>query len=75
MNSSIEKMKEWPKAVKDYVNELKLEMRRVTWPSRKQVESSTLVVIITVFAFAAYFQVVDQLLSKSINKITQAFAR
>ena len=75
MNSSIEKMKEWPKAVKSYVDELKLEMRRVTWPNRKQVESTTLVVIITVFAFAAYFQVVDQVLSRSINKITQVFAR
>ena len=75
MNNSIEKVKEWPKAVKDYYNELKLEMRRVTWPSRKQVESTTLVVIITVFAFAAYFQVVDQLLARSINKITQVFAR
>jgi len=75
MDSSIEKVKEWPKAVKDYVNELKLEMRRVTWPNRKQVESTTLVVILTVFAFAAYFQVVDQLLSKSITKITQVFAR
>ena len=75
MNSSIEKVKEWPKAVKDYVNELKLEMRRVTWPNRKQVESTTLVVIITVFAFAAYFQVVDQVLSRSIAKITQVFTR
>ena len=75
MNNSIEKVKEWPKAVKDYYTELKLEMRRVTWPSRKQVESTTLVVILTVFAFAAYFQVVDQLLSRSINKITQVFAR
>ena len=75
MDSSIEKVKEWPKAVKDYVNELKLEMRRVTWPNRKQVEMTTLVVIVTVFAFAAYFQVVDQVLAKSISKITQVFAR
>ena len=75
MNSSIEKVREWPKAVKDYYTELKLEMRRVTWPNRKQVESTTLVVIITVFAFAAYFQLVDQVLAKSINKITQVFSR
>ena len=75
MNESLEKVKIWPKAVKDYVNELKLEMRRVTWPSRKQVESTTVVVILTVFAFAAYFQVVDQLLASSITRLTHAFAR
>ena len=75
MNESLEKIKTWPKAVQEYFNELKLEMRRVTWPNRKQVESTTAVVILTVFAFAAYFQVVDQVLSKSLNKITQVFAK
>jgi preprotein translocase subunit SecE len=75
MDTSIEKIKTWPKAVKEYFNELKLEMRRVTWPSRKQVESTTLVVIITVFAFAAYFQVVDQVLAKSVTKLTQTLSK
>ena len=75
MNDSLEKIKVWPKAVKDYYTELKLEMRRVTWPSRKQVESTTVVVIITVFAFAAYFQVVDQLLASSITKLTHTLAK
>jgi preprotein translocase subunit SecE len=75
MNESLEKVKTWPKAVTDYVTELKLEMRRVTWPSRKQVESTTAVVIFTVFAFAAYFQVVDTLLSKSVTRLTQVLTK
>jgi preprotein translocase subunit SecE len=75
MNESLEKVKGWPKAVQDYFGELKLEMRRVTWPSRKQVESTTVVVIITVFAFAAYFQLVDTVLSKGIAQVTQAFTK
>ena len=75
MNESLEKIKTWPKAVNDYFGELKLEMRRVTWPSRKQVESTTVVVIVTVFAFAAYFQVVDTVLAKGIARITQAFTK
>ena len=75
MNESLEKIKTWPKAVQDYVNELKLEMRRVSWPNRKQVESTTVVVILTVFAFAAYFELVDTVLSKSVARITQAFTK
>jgi preprotein translocase subunit SecE len=75
MNEVLEKVKTWPKAVQSYFTELKLEMRRVTWPSRKQVESTTMVVILTVFAFAAYFQVVDQVLAKSLQRITQVFAK
>jgi preprotein translocase subunit SecE len=75
MDTSIEKIKTWPKAVNEYFSELKLEMRRVTWPSRKQVESTTIVVIFTVFAFAAYFQVVDQLLSQSVARLTQTLTK
>src|ERR1700749_4925004 len=48
-------VKGWAQNTKDYVNDLKGEMRRVTWPSRAQVEGTTAVVIISVFAFAGYF--------------------
>ena len=71
----LESVKEWPAITRNYISELQLEMKRVTWPSRKQVESTTAVVIITVFAFAAYFQVVDQVLAKSINQLTHALAK
>ena len=60
---------------KDYINELKLEMRRVTWPNRKQVQGTTLVVIFSVFAFAAYFEVVDSILSRGVNAIFRVFAK
>jgi preprotein translocase subunit SecE len=46
--------KNWFEGTKDYINELKLEMRRVTWPNRKQVQGTTAVVIISVFLFAGY---------------------
>ena len=66
-------VKVWVQDTKEYVNELKLEMRRVTWPSRKQVEGTTAVVIVSVFAFAAYFAVVDSLLSKGIKAVLNFF--
>jgi preprotein translocase subunit SecE len=56
----------WPIQVKDYFEELQMEMRRVTWPSWKQVRSTTAVVIVAVFAFAAYFAVVDQVVNSII---------
>jgi preprotein translocase subunit SecE len=61
--------------VKNYFEELQMEMRRVTWPSWKQVRSTTGVVIVAVFAFAAYFAVVDQVVSSVINKLFNAFSR
>jgi preprotein translocase subunit SecE len=62
-----EEAKNWFDGTKDYVNDLRLEMRRVTWPNRKQVESTTAVVIFAVFAFAGYFFVVDSLLARGIR--------
>src|SRR5208337_4534361 len=41
----LESVTSWPTRTRDYFNELKLEMKRVTWPNRKQVEGTTLVVI------------------------------
>jgi preprotein translocase subunit SecE len=65
----------WPVGVKNYFEELQAEMRRVTWPSWKQVRATTLVVIVAVFAFAAYFAVVDEIFASLINKLMNAFTR
>ena len=70
-----EEKKNWVDATRDYVNDLKLEMRRVSWPNRKQVESTTAVVIFSVFAFAGYFFVVDQILQRGIRSIFSYFAK
>ena len=68
-------VKVWVQDTKEYFNDLKLEMRRVTWPNRKQVEGTTAVVIISVFAFAGYFAVVDSLLVKAIKGILDFFTK
>lgn len=63
------KIGRWPLAIKDYFDELHMEMRRVTWPNWKQVRATTGVVIVAVFAFAAYFYVVDLMVGRAITKI------
>ena len=65
----------WVQKTKDYVNDLRSEMRRVTWPSRKQVEGTTLVVIVSVFAFAGYFAVVDKVLVVGETKLLTYFGK
>jgi preprotein translocase subunit SecE len=71
----IERLAHWPAGVRDYVKELQMEMRRVTWPTRKQVQGTTTVVIVTVFAFAAYFAIIDGIIARAISKIFQVFAK
>ena len=65
----------WPTRTKDYIDELQLEMKRVTWPNFKQVRSTTGVVIFAVFAFAAYFAVVDTLTGRFIQKLFDIFTK
>jgi preprotein translocase subunit SecE len=65
----------WPREVKDYFDELHLEMKRVTWPPWKQVRATTIVVIVAVFAFAAYFMVVDAVVDAGIQRVFKAFSR
>ena len=67
--------KNWVQATKDYYNELKLEMRKVSWPNRKQVESTTAVVIISVFLFAGYFAVVDSILQAGVKQVLSFFTK
>ncbi len=65
----------WPARMKDYFEDLQLEMKRVTWPSWPQVRATTGVVIFAVFAFAAYFAVVDTLVGRGIQKLFDIFTK
>jgi preprotein translocase subunit SecE len=75
MAGALEGIKEWPKATKNYITELQNEMRKVTWPTAQQVRATTGVVLLTVFAFAAFFQVVDSILTRTVNRVYNVLAK
>ena len=43
----------------EFLGDVRGEMRKVVTPPQKEVQATTTVVIVTVFAFAAFFYVVD----------------
>ena len=47
-DSKLDTIKAWPQRAKNFYNEVRTEMRKVTTPSRKEVQGTTTVVIITV---------------------------
>ena len=73
-NQYLEGVTSWPTRTRDYVKELQNEMKKVSWPNRKQVESTTAVVILTVFAFGAFFAVVDFILNDTVTRVYKALA-
>jgi len=60
--SFIEQVKSLPERIRSFYGDVRNEMRKVTTPTRKEVEATTLVVIITVFIFGVYFWIVDSVL-------------
>jgi preprotein translocase subunit SecE len=70
-----ERIKSWPQRIKSFYTDVRTEVKKVTAPTRKEVQGTTVVVIITVFLFAAYFWVIDTILSRSIDKLVRYFAQ
>ena len=70
-----EEAKNWVRRTRDYIEELRQEMRRVSWPNRRQVEGTTAVVIVSVFMFAGYFAIVDSILQKATNSLFTFFTK
>jgi len=58
--TAMTKVTAWPSQVKKYTEDLRDEMKLVTWPSWKQVRATTSVVIGAVFAFAFYFATIER---------------
>jgi len=61
------KLTQFPTRVKTFLSDVRNEMRKVTFPNRKEVQATTMVVIITVLLFGIYFFVIDQVIATAIN--------
>ena len=55
--------------VKQFLKEVKIELKKVVWPTRKDTIASTTVVIILVFIIAIFLGLVDFGLTKIIRVI------
>jgi preprotein translocase subunit SecE len=54
---------------RDFLKDVRGEMRKVVTPTRAEVRATTTVVIVTVFAFAAFFYVVDSGLDQALKAL------
>ncbi len=63
----MEKIKEFWERAKQFFREVRVELKKVTWPSRKETIASTSVVLVTVILVAFFLGVVDLGLSRLIK--------
>ena len=54
---------------KQFLVEVWSELKKTTWPGKKEVYGTTMVVIITVLICAVYLWVVDLLLTRIMNTV------
>lgn len=57
------------KKIPEFIAQVRQEVRKVTWPSGKETQVTTLVVFIFAIIAAAYFLVVDQIIYRLLHLI------
>ena len=62
----------WYKRFSNFLREVRSELKKVTWPSRREVYNTTVVVIIAMVFFGFYLYFMDMVFSWVLLRI-QAF--
>ena len=57
------------KRIKDFLQDVKLELKKVVFPSKKEVVGSTWVVIVSVLISAVFLGIVDMALGKFMAEV------
>ncbi len=52
-----------------FLKEVLAELKKVTWPSKKELMSSTLVTVVVTFIISIFIGIVDRLLSLATRNI------
>ena len=59
---------------REFLHDVRVEMKQVTWPSREDVVSTTGVVIATVFFFGVFLAIVDWLVQMGLERVIKTFS-
>jgi preprotein translocase subunit SecE len=68
-----ESVKDWSERTKQYYQDVRGEMKKVSWPGRQEIIGTTIVVIVATFFFGAYLGLIDYVLSNALAKVLAYF--
>ena len=68
----LKRILETPQRFYRFYGDVKVELKKVAWPAKKEVYSTTMVVIVTVFFFGAYLFLVDLVLKNGVEWVMGA---
>ena len=53
--------------IKVFLEQVNIELKKVTWPSREELKGSTIVVIVSTILLAIFIGIADYAISKLVN--------
>ncbi len=72
--TGIERLKTQPARLISFLKDVRAEMKKVITPSRAEVQTTTTVVIATVFIFAVFFAIVDFFVGHGVDLLFKHLA-
>ncbi len=65
----MEKLTAWFGQAREFLREVGVEMKKVTWPTRKETIAGTGVVLVMTIVMALFFLLVDSVLTAVISRV------
>jgi preprotein translocase subunit SecE len=65
----VDRVRAWVARSREFFHEVGVEMRKVTWPSRKETVAGTTVVLVMAVFMALFFWVVDVILTLAVQQV------
>jgi preprotein translocase subunit SecE len=59
----------WYKRFRNFLKEVRVEVKKVTWPSKNEVYSTTIIVLLATFFFGFYLYFMDVILSWLLARV------
>lgn len=69
----VERVRDWSGRTSQFYTDVRGELKKVSWPSRDEVVSTTVVVIAAVFFFGLYLGLVDFVLGRGLDGVMSYF--
>lgn len=55
------------RSIANYLSDVKSELKKVTWPNRQEVITSTIVVVVVVIAFTLFIGIIDEVFIRLVK--------
>ena len=74
MGNFFVKVRNWFRGIIEFLKDTRKELNNVSWPGRREVTGTTIVVIAAVFFFGFFLFIVDLIVNSGMNYLFRALS-